>query len=127
MGDEPIFAAPDITAERRTDGSWLLASRTPLGACERSVAAVLARWAGATPDAPFLCERAGGGWRQVSYAAAWSAARSIGQALLDRGLGPERPVMVLSGNNQRAVLDRRAADVARLHAEPPGPDVVTFG
>ncbi|HKE73471.1 MAG TPA: feruloyl-CoA synthase [Acidimicrobiales bacterium] len=105
MGEEPTFAVPDVAAERRDDGSWLLASRTPLGAVERSVATVLARWAAATPDAPFLCERAdgdggatGGAWRRLSYGEAWDAARAVGQALLDRGLGPDRPVMVLSGN-----------------------------
>ncbi len=34
-----------------------------------------------------------------SYADALAAADAIGQGLLDRGLGPDRPVMVLSGNS----------------------------
>jgi feruloyl-CoA synthase len=29
--------------------------------------------------------------------------------------------------NQRAVLERRAAEVARLYADPPDPDVITSG
>jgi feruloyl-CoA synthase len=29
--------------------------------------------------------------------------------------------------NQRAVLEHRAADVARLHAETPGPEVIIVG
>jgi feruloyl-CoA synthase len=125
VGDDAIFAAPDIAVERAGDGSWLLRSRVPLEPYERCVAAVLARWAEATPDAPFLCERPagaggdggagdgeagggapddgggpgdGGGWRRVTYGEAWARARAIGQALLDRGLGPDRPAMVLSGN-----------------------------
>jgi feruloyl-CoA synthase len=95
-----IFAPPDIAAEQRSDGTWVLRSRTPLEPYERSVGAVLARQAGARPDADLLCERdADGSWRRMSYGQAWQAARAIGQALLDRGLDPERPVMILSGNS----------------------------
>jgi feruloyl-CoA synthase len=102
-----LFAEPDIDVEHRADGTWLLRSRAELGPCERSLGAMLERWAHATPDSDFLCERtspapASGsgphGWRRVTYGEAWRSARAIGQALLDRGLGPDRPVMVLSGN-----------------------------
>jgi feruloyl-CoA synthase len=96
----PTFARPDIAAERRADGSWVLCSRTPLEPYERSVGAVLARQARSRPHADLLCERdAEGAWRRLTYGEAWRAARAIGQALLDRGLGPERPAMVLSGNS----------------------------
>jgi feruloyl-CoA synthase len=85
----PTFARPDIAAERRADGSWLLSSRTPLEPYERSVGAVLARQARTRPDADLLCERDGdGAWRRLSYGEAWRAARAIGQALLDRGWAP---------------------------------------
>jgi len=95
-----IFAPPDIAAEQRSDGTWVLRSRTPLEPYERSVGAVLARQARDRPDADLLCERdTDGNWRRASYGQAWQAARAIGQALLDRGLGPERPVMILSGNS----------------------------
>jgi feruloyl-CoA synthase len=95
-----IFASPDISAERRDDGSWVLRSRTPLEPYERSVGAVLARQARRRPDADLLCERdADGRWRRVTYGQAWQAAQAIGQALLDRGLGPEQPAMALSGNS----------------------------
>jgi feruloyl-CoA synthase len=99
MDGGPVFANPDIGVHQRDDGSWLLRSRTPLGPVERSVGAVLEGWARRTPDAPVLAERtADGSWRRVSYGEAWSTARAVGQALLERGLGPGRPVMVLSGN-----------------------------
>ena len=96
----PIFAVPDIEVQRRDDGTTILRSRTPLDPYEINVGAVLARWAAETPDAPFLCERdGGGGWRRVTYAEAWENSLAIGEGLLDRGLGPERPAMVLSGNS----------------------------
>ena len=35
-----------------------------------------------------------GDWRHISYSEAWSSARSIAQALIDRGLSAERPVAI---------------------------------
>ena len=46
----------------------------------------------------------GGDWRRVSYAEALRAARSIAQALLDRGLSVERPVAILSDNDIEHLL-----------------------
>jgi feruloyl-CoA synthase len=45
-----------------------------------------------------------GDWRHISYAQALDAARSIGQALLDRGLNAERPVVILSENDLEHAL-----------------------
>ena len=46
----------------------------------------------------FLAEREGEAWRRLTYHEAHEAAQAIGQALLNRGLGPERPVLILSDN-----------------------------
>jgi feruloyl-CoA synthase len=95
-----LFARPDIEAEHRSDGSWVLRSRTPLGEFEPSLASLLRGHADDSGDTDFLCERTpDGGWRRVTYAQAWDAARAIGQALLERGLGPDRPAMCLSANS----------------------------
>ncbi|RZJ03895.1 MAG: feruloyl-CoA synthase, partial [Haliea sp.] len=45
-----------------------------------------------------------GEWRHISYREALDAARRIGQALLDRGLSPERPVAILSENDLEHAL-----------------------
>jgi feruloyl-CoA synthase len=96
----PLFAEPDIEVEHRPDGAWLLRSRTPLGDYQPSLGLMLERWAGERPDGDFLAERdSAGEWRRVTYGEAWRAARAIGQALLDRGLAPDRPVMVVSANS----------------------------
>jgi feruloyl-CoA synthase len=61
-------------------------------------------WVEAAPDRTFMARRARnadgstGEWRTLSYREAHAAARSIGQALLDRGLGPDRPVAILCEN-----------------------------
>src|SRR5690606_31279323 len=85
-------------------GVRYLQAELPLGAFARRVTDYLVHWAENTPDHSFLARRAQlpggqtGDWQHVSYAQALDAARSIGQALLDRGLTPERPVVVLSEN-----------------------------
>jgi feruloyl-CoA synthase len=45
-----------------------------------------------------FASRDGEAWRKITYLEALNAARAIGQALLDRGLSHERPVLILSGN-----------------------------
>lgn len=92
-----LFAAPDIEVIERPDGVRLLSSRTPLGEYASSVGEWLQKWASAAPDRTFVAERDGEAWTPLSYSDAWSTARSIGQALFDRGLGPDRPLVVLSG------------------------------
>jgi feruloyl-CoA synthase len=95
-----LFAAPRVTAENASDGSVLLRSADPLGDYPATVIHSLRAWADAAPDHPLVAERApGGGWRRCSYGAASAAADAIGQALLERGLGPDRPLLVLSGNS----------------------------
>ncbi len=93
------FATPDIETVKRDNGEVLLSSRDPLGDYDTQVSVWLRRWAEKTPEATFLAERDGsGGWRRLSYAEARKSADAVSQALLDRGLGPDRPVMILSGN-----------------------------
>ncbi len=70
----------------------------------------LLHWASETPTTTFMARRrkladgSTGDWQHVSYAQALASARSIGQALLDRGLGVERPVAILSENDLEHAL-----------------------
>ena len=93
------FAPAQVRVERRRDGAILLRSPQPLRDYERSCGEWLLRWAREAPDRVFLAERAGESWRKVTYAQALDAVRRIGQALLERGLGPARPVAILSDNS----------------------------
>src|SRR5580692_3634756 len=51
------------------------------------------------PDRVLLAERSGQGWREVHYADALQQIRSLASALLGRGLGPETPIVIISGNS----------------------------
>jgi feruloyl-CoA synthase len=114
--DAPLsFAPPRVEVERRGDGTLLLRSPKPLGPHARAVGEWLVRWAGARPDQVFLAERAREGWRTVTYREALDAARRIGQALLDLGLGAERPVMILSDNG----VDHALLALGAMHVGVP--------
>ena len=89
----------DVVREDRPDGSILLRSRVPLGPVARNTGAWLHRWAQEAPDRVFLAERSGQGWREVRYADTLGQVRSLASSLLGRGLGPETPIVIVSGNS----------------------------
>jgi feruloyl-CoA synthase len=94
-----LFALPRVTQEKRRDGSIVLRSGLELGGVPRSLGVLLERWAVAEPKRTFLAQRdTTGAWRRVTYEEASRAANAIGQALLDRGLGPDRPLLILAEN-----------------------------
>jgi len=109
------FAPVRVRVERRADGALVLGSGHALGDYARCVGDWLVRWAREAPDRVFLAERRAEGWRTVSYAQALEAARRIGQALLERGLGPERPVAILSDNS----VDHALLALGAMHAGVP--------
>jgi feruloyl-CoA synthase len=88
----------NVTREDRGDGSIILRSAYDIGPVAPNTGAWLDHWAAASPDAVFMAERQGAGWREMTYAQTLNAVQSIASHLLDRDLGAERPIMVLSGN-----------------------------
>ena len=91
---------PEIDIERRPDGTMLIRSKFPLDPYPDRITDRLVHWAKETPDRTFMAARGDDGeWRNISYAQALHHARSIGEALLNRNLSPERPVAILSGND----------------------------
>ena len=106
------------TVEPRADGAILVRPTQPLGAYPRRLTERLARFAGEAPDRIFLAERdADGAWRKITYAQAFHAAKAIGSALIRRGLSPERPLMILSGNDiEHALLALGCLHVGQPYA-----------
>ncbi len=102
------YLEPKVDVEHRDDGNLVLSSPHPLGQGVAQLGLYLRHWAEAAPDRTFLAERNtdpnGGAWRKVSFGAARSQADAISKALLDRDLGPERPLMILSGNSLKQAL-----------------------
>ncbi|MBV9562433.1 MAG: AMP-binding protein [Bradyrhizobium sp.] len=113
----------DIAVERRDDGVVVLKSRIPLQAYEWHIPAALAKWASEAPERTWLAQRAGADrqWRRMSYGEAKRIVDALTQSLLDRGLPPESPVAILSGNSIEHALMTQAAMQARLPAAPVSP------
>jgi feruloyl-CoA synthase len=97
----PVRLGPrDVHVTRRADGCVLLRSPQRLERYPRKITERLDLWADEAPERVFLAQRDGaGGWRKLTYAAARERARRIGQYLLEKNLGPDRPLAVLSGND----------------------------
>ena len=79
-----------------------LSAEQSLGDYPQRMTDKLLHWAAAAPERTLYARRdlaLGGNWRHLSFAQALQSARSIGQALLDRGLSAERPLVILSENS----------------------------
>lgn len=91
---------PDTIIEHRMDGAIVARSPHSLGPYPAKLTERLEYWAAQAPDRTFLAQRdAAGAWRTLSYADALGRVRGVAQALLDRRLSAERPVVILSGNS----------------------------
>jgi feruloyl-CoA synthase len=121
---KPIdFLSRDVSAERRADGTIVLQSNHKLKPYEKHVPALLARWAAEAPDRIWLAQRRGPDreWLKVTYAEAKKQVDAVTQALLDRGFGPDKPVMILSSNSIEFALLTMAAMQARTPVAPVSP------
>ena len=117
---------PPLTAqvETRPDGVLILRPTQALPPLEqRAFADFVPLWAASRGDAPAFGERdSDGAWRTLSWAALWSQVQAVGASLLALGLGPQRPLMLLSGNSiEQAVLLLLAAEYVGVPTAPVSP------
>ncbi|WP_299815883.1 feruloyl-CoA synthase [uncultured Roseibium sp.] len=92
------FQSHAVEKQQRADGSILLTSRHTLSPAVERTGDWLHLWAKAAPERVFLAERSGAGWRQESYESVLGQVRAIGASLLARGMGPDTPILIMSGN-----------------------------
>ncbi|PZQ37210.1 MAG: acyl-CoA synthetase, partial [Phenylobacterium zucineum] len=114
---------PDVSVERRPDGSIVITSNHAPGEGPRSIAHLIAARAAEHPERPYLRQRepGHGPWREVTYGRAQRAAEGIAQWLLDRGLTGADSVMILSGNSIEHALMTLGAYAAGVPAAPISP------
>jgi feruloyl-CoA synthase len=110
-----MFAPAAVDIETSQNGVTVLRSPQKLAAYPRSLGEHLEHWATVAPERHFLAERAGSGWRRLSYREVRTHVHAIGAALLARGLGVHRPVMVLSDNS----VDHALLMLAAMHIGVP--------
>jgi feruloyl-CoA synthase len=104
------FGVTRVTLREGAQGVQYVRADQPLRAYPARITDRLLHWAQTAPERSFMARRAQlpdgrtGEWQHISFARALQAARSIGQALLDRGLSVERPVAILSENGLEHAL-----------------------
>jgi feruloyl-CoA synthase len=110
-GYRPVkFGITRVEMREGAGGVRYMKAEQPLEPYAPRITDRLLHWAQAAPDRTFMARRlknadgSTGDWRHVSYREALDSARRIGQALLDRGLGAERPVAILSENGLEHAL-----------------------
>ena len=106
----------DVLVERRNDGAILMRSPYPLPRHPQKLTERLTHWAKAAPGRIFLAQRdAAGGWRTMNYADTLAAVHLIAAALLQRDLSPDRPLVILSGND----IEHALLGLAAMHVGVP--------
>ncbi|MCY1282326.1 D-alanine--poly(phosphoribitol) ligase subunit 1 [compost metagenome] len=118
-----VFAERATLVEHRTDGTILLRSAVPApDPAQRGLGDFVSWWAARRPDASAFCERDGeGAWRSLSWGEMWRQVQSVGARLLELGLGPERPLMLLSGNSIEQAVVLLAAEYVGVPTAPVSP------
>jgi len=111
-------SAPDVEVRAGADGVVYLKDRRSLPTYPDRLTDWLDHWADRAPDRPFLVERNGAGtWAPVTYAQARTRVRALAQALIDRRLSADRPLVILSGNSvQHGLLALAAMYCGVLYA-----------
>lgn len=110
-GYRPLtFGVTRVVLNEGSNGVQYLKADQPLGEHALRITDRLVHWAQTRPEQTFMARRvknadgSSGDWRHISYAQALASARNIAQALLDRGLNAERPVVILSENDLEHAL-----------------------
>jgi feruloyl-CoA synthase len=116
------LAAPDAVVDRKPDGTIHIRTKAPLGDYHGNLGEALETWAREAPDRVFLAQRgADDAWRKLTYAEVFDAVKRIGASLLRRGLSPERPIVILSGNGIEHALLGLAATYVGIPFAPVSP------
>src|SRR5258706_4424618 len=116
------LAAPEVAVERRAGGILHLRSPHELPAFPIKITEKLDHWAAVAPDRVLFAQReAGTRWQTYSYAEVRAGARRVAQALINRKLSPEKPVVVLSGNDIEHALIELGAMYAGIPYAPVSP------
>jgi feruloyl-CoA synthase len=115
------LCAPEVVIDRRADGTLYLNSPHKLDRYADRLTDRLIYWAETAPDRVFMAERDGDSWRAITYRQMLVEVRRIGEALLDKNLSAERPIVILSGNDLEHALLGFAANYVGIPYAPVSP------
>jgi feruloyl-CoA synthase len=115
------LAPARVEIETRGDGTQVLRSPVPPPDHPPTLTHHLRHWAAHAPSRVFLAERAGDGWRTLTYAEARAGADAMAAALLRHGHSPARPVATLGDNSLAMALLKLGALQAGIPFLPISP------
>ena len=121
------FGVTRVTLRDGLRGTHYMEAEQPLEAHAERLTDRFRQWAETDPDRVWVARREalpGGGtgdWTRVTYGQAWASARRIAQALINRGLDVERPVVILSENSIEHALLAVGCMVAGVPFVPTSP------
>ena len=103
-----------LNVTHRDDGAIILENGQPMRPYPAHMLAPLVYWASNDPDRLWLAQRdpvapERDGWERLTYGEALIRIRRLAQGFLDRGAGPDAPVMILSRNSIEHALVMYAA------------------
>ncbi len=99
------YGITSVQVQTRDDGVQYVLADVPLDAYPTRMTDKLLHWSRVTPERTLVARRkrlqdgSTGDWEHLSYVQAMVAARRMGQALIDRGLSVDKPVLILSENS----------------------------
>ena len=118
-GASTLQTQPRTVLRECADDSQLLRSMQHQESSPATLIHSLRLWALKQPYQPLVAERATDGeWRTSSYGTVAYLADAIGEALLTMGLGPGRPLLILSGNTLNHLLMALGAMTAGIPVAP---------
>ena len=121
------FGVTRVTLKNGVPGTHYLKADQELQAYPDRLTDRFQHWATNKPNQTLFARRVKladgtlGDWRHVTYAQAWATARNIAQALINRGLNAERPVVILSENSLEHALLALGCMVAGVPFVPTSP------
>lgn len=98
---EVAFPSASMRVDERPDGTLIVTPETELAPYVPNLLLELERQARERPDQPYLKQRdrQTGEWVAHSYGETRRDAHAVAQWLLDNGIGPDRSLLILSGNS----------------------------
>lgn len=117
-----------VDIETREDGSMVLVNPHPIGEPAANLIEPLRKWAAETPDNVWLGKRLPpkqgqrfGDWEKLTFSQANERVNALAQGMIDRGVGKDANVMILSGNSIEHALITYAAILTGAAAVPVSP------
>ena len=121
------FGVTRVTLRDGQPGTHYLQAEQALAPYPERLTDRLQQWAQTRPAQTFMARRVKladgslGDWLHINYEEAWHTARCIAQALINRGLSTERPVVILSENSLEHALLALGCMVAGVPYVPTSP------